>query len=281
MTNKKVFVALLIIVVATVGFVAGLYLLQDEQDIRDEAAVPGGQATVSISPSTGNYQVGDVIESSVHFNPSNIAISGVAVRLKYPFSGSTPEVTVESIDINPVLLSSGNWTCPTKNSTLQAGEVVIEIACANTSAAGFTANSDILLAQIDLKVTRTPQSLPFTIRFDPSASIIAQHSNNQDILLIPTSTGSYTIGGAGATTPTPTSAVGTSPTPTLAAGQATATPLVTATPTPTEVPKGGLGDVTGTVTPTGGLPDTGMSFPTLIGVGFGILVIAGSLLLAF
>ena len=185
MTARKLIVAVLIIVVAIGGFVAGLFLLRERQQITEEAAVPGGQAEVSVDPSTGNFDIGDSITAGVSFNPANIAISGVAVRLTYPFAGATPEVTVESIEVNPTLLSSGAWTCPTQNATQQGSNVIIDIACANTSASGFVANTNTLLANISLSVEREPATEPFVLRFDPALSVITRKSDNQDILLIP------------------------------------------------------------------------------------------------
>jgi hypothetical protein len=272
MPAKKIVVALLIIVVAIGGFVAGLVLLQDRQDIEEEASTPTGTATASISPESGNYEVGDTIDTRVSFDPKGVVINGVAVRLTYPFSGSTPEVAVSSIEVNSSLLSSGDWTCPTQDSNLSGDTVIIDIACANTSAEGFTANTDTLLANVKLNVERTPQASPFVVRFDNVNSVIYRKSDNQDILLVPFSEGSYAIGGA-ASTVTPTSGV---------TGTVTPTPktTLTVTPTPTST-------LSGTVTPTptvttkgGELPDAGVSLPTVFGISFGILVIAGAVLLA-
>lgn len=278
MPAKKVIVALLIIVVAIGGFVAGLVLLRQRQDLREEAAVPTGEAEVSIQPESGSFEVGDTISTSVFFDTANIAISGVAVRLTYPFSGSTPEVTVSSIEVNPSLLGTGDWTCPTQNSTQQGGNVVIDIACANTSAAGFTADTNTLLANVDLRINRAPATSPLVVSFDSASSIITRKSNNEDILLIPTSTGTYTIAGAGTeveATPTPTTAEEVTPTPTSTTTLTptpTSTVSATATPTPT----------TSTTTKGGEeLPDAGVPFPTIFGAGLGVLTILGALLLAF
>ena len=251
MPAKKLIVALLIIFVAVGGFVAGLFLLRENQTLQEEAAVPGGQAEVSINPASGNFDLGQTITTNVFFNPANIPISGVAVRLTYPFSGATPEVTVSSIEINDALTSSGDWTCPTQTSTEQGGNVVIDIGCANQSASGFTANTDTLLAKVDLKVEKAPATQPMIIRFDPALSLITRKSDNQDILLIPTSTGSYTIGDVVQATPTlaPTQAASGSPSGTITKG----------------------GDT---------LPDAGIAYPTVFGLGLGIMVIVGALLLA-
>lgn len=279
MPAKKLAVVFVIIAVAIGGFVTGLYLLRQRQDLREKAAVPGGEAKVSISPATGNYNVGDTINTSVSFNTAGIAVSGIAVRLSYPFSGATPEVSVSGIRVNSALLSSGNWTCPTQNASQQGGNMVIDIACANTSASGYTSTTDTLLANIDLKVNRAP-SAALEVKFDPERSVVTRKSDNQDILLIPSSSGKYTIAGATVTSPTPTTRPGT-PTPTTKVSSPTPTKKVTATPTTA----GGVGggEVTNTPSPrptSGELPDAGVSLPTVMGVGLGTLVILGAMLLA-
>lgn len=271
MPTKKIIVAILIIVVAIGGFVAGLLLIRQRQDLEDEAAVVGGQATVSITPQTGDYEVGDSITVSVHFNPSNIAISSVGVRLAYPFTGVTPEITVSEVDINPSFISSAYWTCPTQTDPkLEGSNVVFDIACANTSSAGFTANADTLLANITLFVERPlPTNInPLILRFDPSTSMITRESDKQDILLIPQSTGSYTISSTDAqatATPTPTGIVG--------GDDLTSTPTSTLTPT-------SVSTISATPTTADQLPDAGVSLPTLMGVGAGILILFAALVLA-
>lgn len=264
MSTKKILVAILIILVAVGGFVTGLYLLKQRQRLEQQAAVPGGQATVKIVPGTGNYEIGSTIQMGVYFNTASIAINGVVIRLRYPFSGSTPEINVSSININPALLSTGDWTCPTQTSGLQGSNVVIDVACANTSASGFASSEDVLLVSINLIVNSLPSVSPVVVSFDPAESKITRKSDNQDILLIPESTGSYTISGAGTQpTPTPTSSI-----------TATLTPTRILIPTPTST-------ASATPTPTRAqLPDAGISFPTIIGLGFGILVIIVGLFLA-
>ena len=276
MTAKKTITAILVILVAVGGFVAGLYLLRQRQELREEAAVPGGQAEASIFPTTGNFKTGDTFPVSVFFNTSNIAISGISVRLTYQYSGASPELTANNIEINSSLLSSGDWNCPTRNISAQSGSVFIDIACANLSASGFSTNADTLFATFNMKVERVPVVQPVILRFDPSQSIITQKSVTQDILLIPTSTGEYSVGGvaqptattAPSVTPTRVPGVTSTPTPTLVAS-----PSATKTPTPTKV-------ATPTATGSAKLPDAGVSYPTIIGLGLGLLLIFGALILA-
>jgi len=283
MPAKKIIVALLIILVAIGGFVSGLILLNQSQNTQEQASVPTGQATVKIQPNSGNYKVGDSIDFNVLVNTANISVSGIAVRLTYPFSGSTPEVSVTSIDISPTLLSSGDWSCPTKTSSQQGTKVVIDIACGNTSASGYSNNTDTQFASIKLQVNSVPANNPLVVAFDPAASIITQHPGGQDVLLIPQSSGTYTIAGAtqpvATNTPTPTGPAYVPPTSTP-----TSTPRPTATTKPTATPTKKLAVATGssTLTPTkvAQLENAGVEYPTLIGLGLGVLLIIGSLIIA-
>ncbi|MCH7641385.1 hypothetical protein IID22_04265, partial [Patescibacteria group bacterium] len=195
-------------------------------------------------------------------------------RLTYPFSGTTPELVASDIEINSVLLSSGDWTCPTRNVSAQAGTVNIDIACANVTAAGFSSSGSTLLATFNLTVERAPVIDPVVVRFNPSQSVITQKSDGQDILLIPTSTGEYTVSGVAPTlTPTQPPGLTATPTPTT-----TVTTTPTLSPTPTSTISAELSPTT--VAKGGELPDAGVGYPTIIGIGAGILVIVGALILA-
>lgn len=277
MTAKKTIAAVVVVLVAIGGFVAGLMLLRQRQDIREEAAVPGGQAQASIFPETGSHNVGDTFPVSIYFNTSNISVSGVSVALTYQYSGASPELTADNLVINSALLSSGDWNCPTRNIQAQSGSVRIEIGCANLSASGFSSNTNTLLATMNMNVERVPVINPVVVRFDPSQSVITQKSNTQDILLIPTSTGEYSVAGA-ATAPSPTAVPTAQPT---SAVTVTSTPTPTKTPTPTSTSSATLTPTKiSAATPTATLPDAGVSYPTVIGIGFGLLVIFGALILA-
>jgi len=90
----------------------------------------------------------------------------------------------------------------------------------------------------------------------------------------PTPTGSSTPTPTGSSTPTPTGSGTPTPTPTLTptpTGSSTPTPTTTVTPTPTRTP-------TPTATPS--LPESGTSWPTILGLGAGATIILFSLLLA-
>lgn len=271
-SRGNIITTVLLIVVLLVGLVAGVFLVRERQNLQSEAAVPGGVATVSLTPATGSFNVGDDIQMSVFFNTDGEPISGVAVRLRYPFSGTSPELAVTSINVNSSFLSSPDWNCPTVSSTEEGSEVVVDIACSNISAFGFSSSSDTLLAQVTLNVNSVPTTNPTTVVFDPTLSVITRLTTGQDILAIPENQGEYTITGGSQPTATqpPANTGTTTPTGTNAP---TATTTVTATPTATST-IAATGTVTDSPTPTPDeLPDAGVSLPTIISLGFGILVI--------
>ncbi len=295
MSKKSVFTSILVLLILGGGIVAGVLLVKQQQELREKAAVPGGQARVSLFPTSGTFKVGDSLPVSIYFNTSGVSISSVKLRLIYPFSGTSPEIAASDIEINQVIEKSGNWNCPTKSVTTEGQNIAIDIACANIGATGYSTSSDTLLATFKLTVNRIPQTNPFSIRFDPSQSIITQKSNGQDILNIPDNeSGMATFTVSAPTGPSPTPTRGASPTPTVKPSSTptptkvpTATPTLRLSPTPT-------GSVTATptkvatatptkvVTPTSsvGLPDAGYSLPSYIGLGLGVVLIVFAILLA-
>lgn len=283
MPVRKVVVALLIIFVAIGGFIAGLYLLQQRQELRERAAVETGQATVNVTPVDGNYNVGENIVSTINFNTDGIAIAGIQVRLMYNYSETQPPVSVTSIELEPDF-STGDWSCPTKVATAQGGQVIIDIACGTTSQSGYSTLVDVPFATFTMNVGGVPQVNPVVLNFDPANTVIADLDDNDILLTPPVPAATYTIAGdtQPSVTPSPT-ATGVPPSGTPSPSP-TATSGPSSTPTPT-------GQATATATPTtrltttpsptsAQLPDAGTSYPTVIGIGVGILVLLGSLLLA-
>lgn len=281
MSKKSIFASILAIIILAGGVVAGVMLVRQQQDLREKAAVPGGQARVSLFPTQGSFNIGDSLPVSVYFNTSGVSVSSVKLRLTYPFTGTSPEISASGIEINQVIEKSGNWNCPTKSVTTEGQNIAVDIACANIGATGYSTSSDTLLATFNLTVNRIPQTNPFSVRFDPSQSIITQKSNGQDILNIPdneTGVATFTISTPSGPTATPTKGAAATP---------TATPTTKLTPTPTETltvtpTKQASLTPTKTVSPTNSaeLPDAGYSIPSFIGLGLGLILIVSAILLA-
>lgn len=253
--SRKVFLGIIVLVLIAGAIPVTMYLVKQRQELREKASVPGGQASVSVTPTAESYSVGQTFPVSVSFNTAGIAISGIAVRLTYTYSENTPPVTASDIRINPDLLGTGDWVCPIKTITPQAGIVKIDLACLNVNVAGYSNTTNTLLATFNLQASAVPQTNPVVLIFDPDPQInkITRKDTGEDILMTPQSTGTYTITQVGVTpTPTPTGGPTSTPTPTQPAATATPTPTraaPTSTPTPTRG-VGGPPPSTPTPTPT-------------------------------
>lgn len=292
---RKFVIGGIVIAILVIGVVVGIILVQQQQIFKQKAAVPTGQATVSIKPETASFVRNTAYPISVYFNPAGIPISQVNVRLTFSNLG----VTASNIQINPVLLGSTDWSCPVKSVSATGSTGQIDITCTNSSPSGFTASADTLLATFNLTATEVPVVNPLILSFDPQISTITQKADGKDVLLTPVSTGSYTITEAVAQSPTATPIVVlASPTATPLGGAlaaATATPTATATatasplalaslspsPFPTATPLNALATASPIATKPP-IPVTGFDTPTIVLAGSGgILLLLGVLAIIF
>ena len=157
------------------------------------------------------------------------------------------------------------WVGSDMKNLMKSKFATIAIIVATVILAGIAIFTAIRLYQLrkESVAPTAPESKPKAAAPIPCTALTFNLSTNT-----PTPTGS------GTPTPTPTA----SPTPT---GTATATPTptpttsVTATATATSI---SIARASPTAEPS--LPDAGISFPSIIGIGIGILLLIGSLLLA-
>lgn len=234
--RKIIFLFILALVIAALFF---KNLLPNEV----KASVSGGEARISLLPGSAVYTLGQIFPVAIWFNSGGVPISGIALRLSYPYSGAAPEATASEIQINSSLTGSGDWSCPIKTITPRRSTVEIDIACLITSTTGFSASANTLLGQFNLKAERTPSVNPLVLTFDPAATQITRKSDGRDILATPNISASYQIETESLTlTPTLPAATAT-PTPTV--GYPTATPAVMITP---------LATATGVITATPIIP---------------------------
>lgn len=272
---KKALIGILIIVVLGLGLVMGILLVGQKEIFKQKASGPSSTADVSITPASATYQINSVNPISVNFNTGGILIS--AINIKITFSNLAAKAT--NIQISQNLLSGGDWTCPTKNISDTGNTEEVDIGCTNTGS-GYSNSSDTLLATFDFSPFNVPVVNPLIIGFDPQATTMTQKSDGSNIALSTASTGSYTITGSFATTPTPTSpTIITSPTAT-ATTQATYVPLITMTPT-ASASSSPSGYLYPTLTPSPlPIPVTGFDTPTIIlgGTGILLMIVAGAVL---
>lgn len=284
--KKKYIITAVVLFVLVGGLIAGLILVGSRQLFRQEAAVEGGVATVSITPTQSTITAGETISANVYFNTTGRQVSAMTVQLEYPFTGASPPITVsDNIQIDPALIAD-DWTFSIKSVSTVGNKEVIKIGGFNQL--GYTSTGDTKLATLTFTGVSPGKII---VSFNPTESKITDVDKAEDILLIPSSTGTYIVSGLVEPTPTatpsappegspessPTSEPGASPTP---------TPLGGSSPTPTPTSGGTTGDgggggtTTTTTTTPPPLPDSGVSLPTILGISAGLLLIIPLVILA-
>lgn len=279
----KYLLILLIVVVLVAGVIAGIVLVQQRQNLSQKASPLTGAASVSLQPLQASFDRNTPYPVSVFFNTGGTAISTISVRLTFSNLG----VTASGIQVSSSLLSSGDWTCPVKSITSVGSTGQIDIKCLNTSDAGFSSTANTLLGTFNLTADQVPVQNPLIVSFDAASTSMTQKSDASQVVVNLDGTGSYTITGgiAGSPTPTPILIV-SSPTPTplgTLLAQATSSPTPTATasssafPTPTSTTSA---TGSGSLATNPPIPVTGFDIPTIMGlVGGGILLSLGALML--
>ncbi len=247
------------------GIVAGLLLVQKQQDIREKAApatslsvTPGSQSktpgqtfTQSVVMDTGANQVSGV-QFEINFDPQAVEVTGIQKgsgiasldqEIKNEINNTTGRISYSAFTLN-----SSNWVNGQGLSALTITAKVKDSASSGTYQTGFAGTTAV------------------------SASGEGQN------VVTGTTPGTLTVSVVGQN-PTPTSAPTTAPTqpgsttsPT-ATSQSAGNPTTVPTKTATSKPAG----ATATAPP---LPETGTSWPTYLGAGVGILIILASLVLA-
>lgn len=255
--NKKgLFIAAIITTITLVGgLIVGILLVGQQQFFKQKAAVPGGIAKVYISPESKTISIGETFNAKIYFDSSNIAISALTIQLEYPYTGSEPSISVTDIQVNSALAVQNNWDFPIKSITTSGGKVLVRIAGFSNSINGYTTTGQEELATITFKGNSAGT---ISASFNQTDSKITKKSDGSDTLMIPQSSGTYTVTGSG---------IVTTPTPTVTSAGATSLPTGSIIPIPsaTRMP----------------IPVTGATENTIFVAGAGILLVVFSLFFAF
>jgi len=99
-------IIVILLLVLVLGIIAAVFLLRSSQEIREEASVPEGDASVSVSPTTATITQGTPTRVSILFNTGGISVAGVAVKLSYTYSEVQAPVDVRNITISSGLPAS-------------------------------------------------------------------------------------------------------------------------------------------------------------------------------
>ena len=232
--SRRKILSAIVAVIGILLLVAGLFfayqLLQNDQDLRQQASTPSGTATVKIAPNSVQINTNASQIFTVSFNPQNNVISGISVRLQYPKANNQTLIT-PATPVTIITQSDSKWNCPVKSTENTPTLGIIDVGCLYIDTAGFTGQTDVPLFTVSITAGSTASNSPITLSFDPTQTVITRKSDNQDVAAIPQSSANITIIGANPT-PTPTLVPSSTPTPQITPTP-TPRPGSTATPTPT------------------------------------------------
>lgn len=211
--------SILVVIALLVGVIVFLQYLNQPQDTRSQAAVPGGTAEVGFKQPSLALDAGEDGLVTVVFNTKNSRISAVGVRITFAYTGTTPPLTASDIKVNPVLQNS-NFNCPTNSFIPGSGTATIEFGCVVVQ--GYTNNTNVDLFSFQLSAADDIPAQTATLSFASAQTTIFEKETGADVAAIPRGTLAVSI--AGAATPEPTATPTATP---------SATPTATPTPTPT------------------------------------------------
>lgn len=214
----SLFVSLIGISLVIIGTLVAFLLLGQRQDPRQQAAVPGGQVEVALSPATKSLQKGESATLTISLDTKRTAIAGLAVRVTYPLVTSNPTLLTASNPTPLLAQNDSNWSCSVVMSEVKVDRVNIDLGCLYLGKSGYSTETAKPIASFTLTAGTAQTTTPVTLTFDSENTVATPLGGNTDIAALPTATSVITV-----------QAQETSPDPTK-------TPTPTATPSPTPPP---------------------------------------------
>lgn len=254
--KKKIgiIIGLIVLVLLIIGLVFAIRLVQEKQELRKQAATPGGTATISLT-GPDSVTAGQTLPVTIAFQtpntPSGKGIIGIKVVLNYTLSeAGVAAITKENIEEK--LTSPWNYQPKEITTSGNTGTITINALYLQAGEYGYLGSQDTSQNLAVLNFT-TSSNGTLSLTFDITKCEIWSKESNLDILGLETAGKTIIIGSGSTATITNT--------PTSPAGAATATPTTaaqtTASPTPTTA-NYGIGSTAPTNTPT----PTKISSPT-------------------
>ncbi len=242
--TTKIILAIVGILVLVGGLTAGIILVRQNQELREKAAPA---TTLKISPASQKKLPGQTVTFTVLMNTGENQVTGVDLNLRY----ETDVIEIEKITKGSGISAFDKITENNFDST----NGTISYSAFTTAATAAVTGTSLEALRITARVKDTAQAGNYEITFSATTTVSAVESEVS--VLISKTLGTLSIlalVGEGTSTPTPTAT-------------ASATPTATASATPTATPDA--------------LLDAGVSYPTILGISVGTMVILGSLLLIF
>jgi hypothetical protein len=286
--KKRIIVTVLVVVIMVIGVGAGVYLVRQQQELREKAAPATTLSLVSTKPSS---IVGETFTVMANIDTAENALVAVDLYINFdPSILAAVDASPGDFFVNPKTIG------PNIDNSL--GEVYYTLFIGT----GLTPQQGTgTLARFTFEAKSAGNS---TLSF--SQNTVAGATGEKVNVLVATNPTTITVLTQAATiTPTPIPTVTSEPSPTLTPSPTSTTvpdgtggggngdgdgqlavlltitptpiPTKTSTPTPTSTSTGGVSP-----TPTTAqLPDSGVGLPTILGLGLGALFLIGSMALLF
>ena len=232
MSKRTTFITLIGITALLVALGIFFFASQKPQEIRQKAAVPGGSASVMLSPKSRTIIQG--AKTSILLSASILNTSVDGFQVVASISGKIP-ADITFIPTIPIGMRQIGGTL----TAIQEGkQIQLAYITDNPESQPFLDPNFITLGSL---VFTAPGSGDMTVSFDPTLSKIHQHSEQNlpgsDILDLPEEqTYSFTPPPTPTSTPTPTPTPSPTPRP-LPTPTLTPTPTPKPTPTPSPTPR--------------------------------------------
>ncbi len=225
--KKKLIFSVLGLLLLTGGLIAAIFIVGKQIIFQNKAFTETGTATLTVSPSSGTKNVGDIFPVNFKFATVGATENGVStVQFVFSFPSNLDLVNssgnpVNQLTIDPAFTTTGTkWTFPFNTVTRSAGIVTVQFSGIYSDTVGYMTAIPLTLATAHLKAVSSGVA---NFTFDPvNTVILTKGYPTQDILKTPDSV-SFTISSG------TTSGVGKFVFP------ATATIPVGETPTPVQV----------------------------------------------
>jgi hypothetical protein len=242
--KKRAILTFIGILMLLAGIGAGVFLIRQQQLIEKKASVPGGIATIYLSPQTGTAGINQTFKVDVMVDAKGQTIKNIAAVIKLPQSN---DFAIHSVTANESLSQNTMWRyVPSPSFTSnEDGTDSIIFSLGITGIEGYTNPEPFMIGSIYFRgIAATTIQPVFELA---QSQVILFPSDNEDILNSNLNTlaggfaGSYSIGTGGGTepsiTPSPTSSTSptSSPTPTSPASP-TSSPTPTSPASPTSPP---------------------------------------------
>ncbi len=259
---KSIAIVMVILIFLGISIFLGVYLVQQRTNVAERAAPA---TAMYINPGSQTKAPGSSFTFSVNIDTSTNFVTGIDTRLTF----NPNIIQVTSLQQGSGVTNLNQTISNTYDNT--AGTISYAIFTLDGTKAVNGSNIEVL--KINASVKSGAAGGSYNITFDP-ASAASASQEGQNVLVSKSQATLIVSGGSSTATPTPTATAtaGGNATPTATAtstGSATTTPTATATTAP--------GGTQSTPLP---IPESGTDWPTMLGIGLGILTILGAVVLA-